>query len=67
MSNKANMVLSGLTEEEREQFMSYAEAIKETKKAMKELIQKSKKSKTESWGGSRKDMVMTVEKKLAKK
>ncbi len=63
MPNKTDIVLSGLSEEEKEQFMSYAQAIKETRKAMQELIHKSKKTKTESWGGSRKNMIMPVEKR----
>lgn len=53
--------LSELSIEEKEQLKDYANAIKETKKAMMELINKSsKKIKTEDgrWGGPRKDMFL---------
>lgn len=47
--------LSELSIEEKEQLKDYANAIKETKKAMLELVNKSKKIKTEDgrWGGNR--------------
>jgi hypothetical protein len=47
--------LSQLTNEEREQLKEYANAIKETKKAMAQILSKAKNIKTEDgrWGGNR--------------
>lgn len=56
-----NYDLSKLTEEEKEQLKDYVNAIKETKKAAKELLDKAKAPKNEdSWGGPRKDLVMPI-------
>lgn len=57
-----NYDLSKLTEEEKEQLKDYVNAIKETKKAAKELLEKAKSKHTneDSWGGPRKDMIMSM-------
>ena len=63
-------ILSNLSEEEKEQLKDYVNAIKETKKAIGELLHKAKKkpvAKNEEWGGSRKDMVMPVNEKKKSK
>lgn len=53
--------LSKLTQEEKEQLKDYVNAIKETKKAAKELLEKAAISpKNEEWGGPRKNMVMPM-------
>jgi len=53
--------LSKLTAEEKEQLKDYVNAIKETKKAAKDLLEKAMESTNEnSLGGSRKDMIMHV-------
>lgn len=54
--------LSKLTEEEKEQLKDYVNAIKETKKAAEELLEKAAtEPKNEgSWGGPRKNMVMRI-------
>ena len=60
-------ILSNLSEEEKEQAQQYAEAIKETKKALMELISKAKhRSKNEKHGGPRKDMIMPINEKKKK-
>ena len=52
--------LSELTAEEKEQVKEYINAIKETQKAMMEILHKSKKMKNEDgrWGGPRKNMYL---------
>lgn len=57
-----NYDLSKLTEEEKEQLKDYVNAIKETKKAAKELLNKAKSApkNEDSWGGPRKDMLMPM-------
>lgn len=57
-----NYDLSKLTEEEKEQLTDYVNAIKETKKAAKELLNKAKSApkNEDSWGGPRKDMLMPM-------
>lgn len=54
--------LSKLTEDEKEQLKDYVNAIKETKKAAEELLEKAAtEPKNEgSWGGPRKNMVMSI-------
>lgn len=53
--------MSKLTQEEKEQLKDYVNAIKETKKAAKELLEKAATSpKNEEWGGPRKNMVMSM-------
>lgn len=54
--------MSKLTEDEKDQLKDYMNAIRETKKAARELLEKAAtQSKNESrWGGPRKDMVMPV-------
>lgn len=60
-------ILSNLSEEEKEQVRDYVNAIKETKKALKELLNKARQSKNnESWGGPRKNMVMSIKEKKKK-
>ena len=65
-------ILSNLSEEEKEQAKQYADAIKETKKALFELISKAKSRETQNesdkknWGGPRKNMVMPVDEKKKK-
>jgi hypothetical protein len=59
--------LSKLSEEEKEQLKDYVNAVKETKKAIKELLEKTKpvvknEAKSKNWGGPRKNLVMTLEK-----
>ena len=57
-------ILSNLSEEEKEQLKDYVNAIKETKRAIKELVSKAKgkaQMEDKNWGGPRKDMVMPVE------
>ena len=51
---------AGLTAEEKEQVKEYINAIKETQKAMMEILHKSKKMKNEDgrWGGPRKNMYL---------
>ena len=63
-------ILSNLTEEEKEQLKDYVNAIKETKRAIGELLNKAKNqpvAKNEEWGGSRKDMVMPINEKKKRK
>lgn len=63
-------ILSNLTEEEKEQLKDYVNAIKETKRAIGELLNKAKKqpvAKNEEWGGPRKDMVMPINEKKKRK
>lgn len=55
--------LSRLTEEEKEQLEDYVNAIKETKKAARELLRKASTQHTKDEGksgGPRKNMVMSV-------
>ena len=65
-------ILSNLSEEEKEQAKQYADAIKETKKALFELINKAKSRGTQNegdrknWGGPRKNLVMPVNEKKKK-
>lgn len=58
--------LENLNTEEKEQLKDYVNAIKETKKAIVELLTKTKpvvnsEAKNPNWGGSRKDMIMTLD------
>lgn len=53
--------MSKLTQEEKEQLKDYVNAIRETKKAARELLEKAAtEPKNEDWGGPRKDMVMPM-------
>jgi len=62
-------ILSNLSEEEKEQLKDYVNAIKETKRAIKELVSKAKgktQMEDKNWGGPRKDMVMPIQEKRKK-
>lgn len=62
-------ILSNLSEEEKEQVKDYVNAIKETKKALQELIHKAKSrhgKKNEEHGGPRKNMIMPINEKKKK-
>lgn len=56
--------LSKLTEEEKQQLQDYVNAIKETKKAARQLLEKAASHSTKEvrkLGGPRKNMVMSLD------
>lgn len=65
--------LSALTEEEKDQLKDYANAIKETRNAMLEILSKASTTMREKkekgigkWGGPRKNMIMPLSEKKSK-